>query len=483
MVEKNAYLEQKLKEKDKELDHVRSLLQSLTNFKENINDGNNSALLEKPQAFKFGYYENSIKKLNKPKTPKRVTFVDDAANHTIIEADLEENIEQAISLKNSHIFSARGTNERQLSDKNIKSTDTKSKTTWDDTLNDPGRSKSVNCCIVVNLKHSDSNYSDKDSDKMESPKQSNKSKTKPVLIFLVELNDEYEDDLELDSDWSDDSDSDPSSDDSFDSTSYKLSKTIEEDKNMFETPEKSKKSSNFEHWEIPTEVIFEDADHENESFEVHNMDTIEINQRKHNDLIKVENFDSSHHENSESRFYTMVSPASKLLKDPIGPRAKTLANKTIYHPKESTEYITNMLRSVNNKSAMFLNPAFDGTPNLENSIKKGRSYYNNNDDNEFLAYFSGSKGSIKATKLDLDILDQTVTRNLEDTLNNKSIRGEFTLDKEHLLEIEDVRSKTKLNKFSKINCAFHLDVSHLIVKKFNPMLLLFCELKITFRCW
>ena len=77
----NINLEQKLAQREEELANVRQLLKSLTEFKENIKHDSNTIQSCISNA-------GTIQSEKLTKTPKRVTFVDDVANQTIIEADL-----------------------------------------------------------------------------------------------------------------------------------------------------------------------------------------------------------------------------------------------------------------------------------------------------------------------------------------------------------------------------------------------------------
>ena len=115
----------------------------------------------------------------------------------------------------------------------------------------------------------------------------------------------------------------------------------------------------------------------------------------------------------------MISPFNVMLGGVPGPRRGTLAKKTNYQPQESIDYLNTLQKSINNKNAMFLSPRFEGTPHMENSIKKSKKYYQ--EDSEGM-YISGSKSKIKINLLDLDQLDYSAAKNLQNEYT-KPIRG------------------------------------------------------------
>ena len=184
--------------------------------------------------------------------------------------------------------------------------------------------------------------------------------------------------MELESGDSEDSESDSESYHSDGFPSYIKGKAhdatpkpdLQEDYNKFETPDKkTRKSSNVSQDDNRVEVKYESMIREkDDSFEVNEMNEISTIQRN-NETINIEALDETKFEESKERINPMISPASRIFHEVIGPRGQTLANKTIYDPQESTEYMSTLLKSVNNRNKMFLNPVFEGTPHLENSIK------------------------------------------------------------------------------------------------------------------
>lgn len=104
----------------------------------------------------------------------------------------------------------------------------------------------------------------------------------------------------------------------------------------------------------------------------------------------------------------MVSPLKSVFKNIKDTRGSTLAYKNHYKPQESIDYMNTLQKSINNRNLMFLNPAIDGTPHLENSIKKSRKYYQ--EDGESVLYVSGSKPRFKANPLNLDVLDYSAAK-------------------------------------------------------------------------
>lgn len=53
-------------------------------------------------------------------------------------------------------------------------------------------------------------------------------------------------------------------------------------------------------------------------------------------------------------------------------------NKGLYRPKESTQYMDDLLRSVNNKNFLLLNPAYEKAYPLDQSVRVGKSVYTSN---------------------------------------------------------------------------------------------------------
>lgn len=182
-----------------------------------------------------------------------------------------------------------------------------------------------------------------------------------------------------------------------------------------------------------SEIIFENADENRDT-------TFEVHQNIHDEEGKTtpnpfEEEDDMFTQRRERPSLTITAKESKMFKGVIGPKGGTLAAKTNYHPQESIDYLTTLQMSINNKNMMFNHMDLEGTPNLTNSIKKGRKYYQ--DDGESVLMISGAKSKFKAAKLDLDVLDYSAAKNLQDDYNKKSIRGIRLSEAEGLPEMEE----------------------------------------------
>ena len=57
-------------------------------------------------------------------------------------------------------------------------------------------------------------------------------------------------------------------------------------------------------------------------------------------------------------------------------RRQTVQVKNEYKPQDSKDYYHNLLKSINNRNNLFLNPQFEKNNPFRNSIKVGKGYYN-----------------------------------------------------------------------------------------------------------
>lgn len=190
-----------------------------------------------------------------------------------------------------------------------------------------------------------------------------------------------------------------------------------------------------------TEIIFEQEDEDKDTtFEVIH----EISNSKQSDLnksksVKFLNLDRTNDmfeiRRIKNETQTFRSPKGSI-KDLFGPKAGTLAPRTIYKPQESTEYINSLQRSINNKNYMFLNPSIEGVSHLENSVKVGKKYYQE-DDNELLVCVSGRKDRLDSAREHKEQLDFSVVKNLDFEYSKKQFRGIQIADNFWLPSVEE----------------------------------------------
>lgn len=96
----------------------------------------------------------------------------------------------------------------------------------------------------------------------------------------------------------------------------------------------------------------------------------------------------SKNSSGRERGATVQSPKKKNLGDSLNFRRKTLQLKANYNPKETQGYMNELLRSINNKNLILLDPIYRDSAMLNNSIKVGNSMYNTKNQN---IAFSGYK--------------------------------------------------------------------------------------------
>jgi hypothetical protein len=202
---------------------------------------------------------------------------------------------------------------------------------------------------------------------------------------------------------------------------------------MFSTPAKKlREAEKMNQIEI-SEIIFEQAEEDkNTTFEVHDS----IHDSGEKDGIKVENFDQTDMFDlrRERPSNTFLSPVSIMFKKNLKYKGGTISWRTMYKPQESVDYMNTLQKSINNTNIHILSSARRMTPRLENSIRKGRQYY---EDWDSIMVGSGSRPNLLIKKLDLDILNSSIAKNLEDELNKKSVRGLHYADLDYIPHFEE----------------------------------------------
>lgn len=187
-----------------------------------------------------------------------------------------------------------------------------------------------------------------------------------------------------------------------------------------------------------SEIVFEQAEVEKDiSFEVHH-DIQDEGSRNPNDSMQVDKSDKPdmfdlRREDRSNTFLSPLGPMFKKQKDKF--KTGTFASKFNYHPQESVDYMNNLQKSINNKNIQILTSGRMMTPRLENSMKKVREYMHDTQDS--FVWISSGKKDLNAKRLDLNALDYSAAKNLEEVYNKKSIRGIQISDSDYIPSFEE----------------------------------------------
>ena len=176
-----------------------------------------------------------------------------------------------------------------------------------------------------------------------------------------------------------------------------------------------------------TEIIFEqDEEDKNTTFDViHEISDSKQNNRSPCGTVKFANLDKTGDifeiRRIKHETQTFKSPKGSI-KDFFGPKWGTITQKNLYKPQESAEYMNSLQRSINNKNYLFLNPTIEEANHLENSVKVGKKYYHD-EDNELLICVSGSKSRLENSTMNKEYLDFSIVKNLDFDIGKKQLRG------------------------------------------------------------
>ncbi|CAI2375210.1 unnamed protein product [Moneuplotes crassus] len=438
MMIKNIRLEEDLKAKTSELQYCKALLQNLMKDKENQDSNENKGVHETPKSARISDAEEK----NAPrKSIKHVSFADDFPNSNMNEREEQRVVHKSVNLSRHSCLKASGRRSQQ-------------------------ESRHTN----VTFQEKEREVSDYNSEEYH------KDSDVPYIrrSELENLNSSLDETHDLEVTFSDKEDSGNEEGVNLDSSSDE-----EEERDKMTTPIKEAKNELKDTQEIGdvSDILFETMENnDEETFEVHQeeiKETPQIIGSKKKSLASM--FDLRREKSSNSD----ISPLKKIMGGVPGPRGGTLAQKSFYQPQESVDYITTLQKSINNKNVMLLSPRFEGTPYLENSIKKGRKYYKDELDG---ANISANKSKMRINPLDLDQLDYSASKNLNAEYNKSistmlngdtSVQPEFEeskyafgddlnetgnilADTSELLDMKIPQiNKTKINDMGNYNAKYH----------------------------